>query len=54
MTTETRTRQAAGSSGQSTGSSGQATGSSKQTLTVLLTCVANFMVTLDALVVVTA
>ncbi len=31
-----------------------ATGSSRQTLTVLLTCVANFMVTLDALVVVTA
>ncbi len=40
MTTETRTR--------------PATGSSRQTLTVLLTCVANFMVTLDALVVVTA
>lgn len=40
MTTETRTR--------------PATGSSKQALTVLLTCVANFMVTLDALVVVTA
>ncbi len=39
-TTETRTR--------------PATGSSRQTLTVLLTCVANFMVTLDALVVVTA
>ena len=31
-----------------------ATGNSRQTLTVLLTCVANFMVTLDALVVVTA
>src|ERR1700691_894493 len=40
MTTETRTR--------------PATGSSRQTLTVLLTSVANFMVTLDALVVVTA
>jgi len=40
MTTETRTR--------------PVTGSSRQTLTVLLTCVANFMVTLDALVVVTA
>ena len=40
MTTETRTR--------------EATGSSKQALTVLLTSVANFMVTLDALVVVTA
>ena len=40
MTTETRTR--------------PATGSSRQALTVLLTSLANFMVTLDALVVVTA
>jgi EmrB/QacA subfamily drug resistance transporter len=40
MTTESRTR--------------PATGGSRQTLTVLLTSVANFMVTLDALVVVTA
>jgi EmrB/QacA subfamily drug resistance transporter len=40
MTTETRTP--------------PATGSSRQSLTVLLTCAANFMVTLDALVVVTA